>query len=288
MTHPSAPPPRLRLTEAQDPAFKRLRLRTFGLWLAAAALTAAAVSFDAAAPVAVLSVGGLILLTMLDLHHQRQIENFLHYRQIAALLNIRDMIEPRAPLPPMRLWAASPDFALLVATTISQHRPQQVLELGSGTSTLIAAYILESLDHGAIISLDHDARFAEKTRQLLRQHHLADRAQVVNAPLTPLDNLNDQPWYTTDALAALPPIDLLIVDGPPDMITSQARYPALPLLFDYLADGALILVDDYMRRDEHAMVLRWLDTFPVEVVDTFPIEKGAALLRKCGASRPDR
>ena len=52
------------------------------------------------------------------------------------------------------------------------------------------------------------------------------------------------------------------------------------MLFDQLAPGAYVLVDDFMRDDEYTMVNRWLDDYNLKVVRTFANEKGAAILQK--------
>ena len=54
--------------------------------------------------------------------------------------------------------------------------------------------------------------------------------------------------------------DFLLADGPPQEKNSarEARYPAFPLLRDFLADNALIFVDDANRHSERKMIDRWL------------------------------
>jgi hypothetical protein len=65
-----------------------------------------------------------------------------------------------------------------------------------------------------------------------------------------------------DALVDLPEIDLLLVDGPPGSAGTQARYPALPVLSDRLADGAIVVLDDFSRADETTIVERWCAEIP--------------------------
>ena len=59
-------------------------------------------------------------------------------------------------------------------------------------------------------------------------------------------------WYSGDALAAALPdrIDLLLVDGPPDLFGPGVRWPAVPLLRDRLGPGAAVLMDDGDRPAE--------------------------------------
>ena len=139
-------------------------------------------------------------------------------------------------------------------------RPRLVLELGSGTSTVWLGYALEQVG-GRLVSLDHDPRFAEKTRAALAALGLDAVAEVRDAPLRPVV-LDDRSfsWYDPDALADLREVDLLLIDGPPERTGRDARYPALPVLKDRLADTATIVFDDAHRHDEQVALRRWVET----------------------------
>ncbi|MGH8984770.1 MAG: class I SAM-dependent methyltransferase [Acidimicrobiia bacterium] len=209
------------------------------------------------------------------------------YRQLEALVSVFSMIDVRAPLPPMRGWAISPDFARTMLSVLATRRPRVVLEAGSGVSTLIAAYGAERLGLDCRIhSLDHDAHFVEFTKVALAEHGLTHAATIVHAPLVPIDiNGEEWKWYDRHALQALEKIDLVVIDGPPAGDGAPlARYPALPVLCPRLSKDAVVLVDDGARRGEQAVVKRWQQEFPeiqVKVVDN---EKGAFLIRVNGAS----
>lgn len=270
--------------EAQDPEFPRFRQRHVTLWLVWAGLTFGAVLIGGVAGliVAPLAMGWVILQTQMNVYHRQQVENFHHYRQLEALTSLHALIKIRYPLPPMRLWVISPDFANLIVGTILQHKPRNILELGSGTSTIITAYSLEAAGiDGHIHSIEHQSDFTESSRRLLVSHGFADHVEVHHTKLKTLI-LNEQTyeWYTQDPLGPLQDIDLLIVDGPPVTGDTPARYPALPVLFEKLADDAIILVDDYMRSIDSEMVNRWLDEFNLEVLERFANEKGAIILQK--------
>ncbi len=279
MTEPALPPVRI---EEQEPLYLRFRRRLAAaavLWSAVTTLAAAGFGFVGLA-VGIVGWGALALLTVLWAFHRLQIEQVQHYRQVEALFSLYALIEINQPLPPMRLWAASPDFLLLTVGLIRRERARIVLELGSGVSTLVNAYALRA-NGGRIISLEHDAVFRQTTLDYLAEHSLADAAEVIEAPLRPVRvDMTDWLWYDTVFLNSLPPVDLLIVDGPPATVQSGARYPALPLLFDRLREGALILIDDCGRSQDAAVVRRWLNEFDLAVVRTAATEKGAAVLRK--------
>jgi predicted O-methyltransferase YrrM len=277
--------PRPVHVESQNPQFFRFRRIILFTWLAWALLSLAAWMLWGSPTLifALVALGGILLAWQTHIYHQLQIEQFHHYRQLESLLSLHSLLEFHAPLPPLRLWAVAPDFATLIVQTILHHQPRTIVELGSGTSTLIAGYSAEraGLQNTRIISLEHDALFADETRAALTRHSMEQTARIIHAPLTTLSLAGvDWHWYDLTDFPEIEVIDLLIVDGPPDLAQKMARYPALPVMFDKLADGALILVDDFMRQAEHTMVNRWLDEFQLEVIETISNEKGAAILRK--------
>lgn len=204
-----------------------------------------------------------------------------NYRQIEHLFSLFSLIKIRQPLPPMRHWAISPDFANLLLSLIDEVKPKVIVELGSGVSTIINAYRLEALGEGKVLALDHDAAFAEKTRENLRRHGLAEWASVHHTPLVELRfGERVREWYDLSQVPDLPPIDLLIVDGPPTDGRPESRYPALPLLHERLADGAVIVLDDAGRADEKKVRQRWLAEYPDWREEFIDNEKGAAIFRR--------
>jgi hypothetical protein len=203
-----------------------------------------------------------------------------NYKQIEALVMLSNQLDLRAALPPMRGWAISPDFAVMLLNTIQMYQPQYIVELGSGVSTLIAGYALEKQGSGRLISIDHTAAFSDLTRRNVERHGLSDYVEFVQAGLKPLTIRGEEwEWYAVDALAIKGSIGLLVVDGPPQINNPKrmARYPALPILFERLSKGAQILLDDADREDEQRTAERWLSEFPLDVAEYVYTEKGAKL-----------
>lgn len=201
------------------------------------------------------------------------------FRQQEALQNLYQLVAVRRAMPPSRGWALSPDILLGYVAEILGRRPRTVLECGSGVSTVWAAYALQQLGAGRVLALEHEAEFAAKTRGVLADHGLSDVAEVRHAPITPLD-LPDGAWqwYDTAALKDVHDVDLVLIDGPPKATQEQARYPALPVLRDLLAPGAVLLLDDAARPDEQAILERWQADWPGLTCTKLPHEKGAARL----------
>lgn len=197
-------------------------------------------------------------------------------RQLEDLLALYHQLSPIGWLPRMRGWAASPDFLRVVVEQIQERRPQVILELGSGTSTIVAAFTLESLGRGRLYSLDHEQDFLHITASMIKEHALEERATIIHAPLVP-STVNNQLWYDAASVPNVA-IDMLIIDGPPLSTGPMARYPAIPMLFDRLSADARVILDDSARSDEKACVSRWLQEHPELAVRSFDCEKGCVVL----------
>lgn len=269
--------------EAQDPSFAVLRRQFERTWLiwGVLSLLALLILGGVGLMLSIIALGSLLIRLALHLYHRLQIENFQHYKQLEALFSLHQVIDLHQPLPPTRLWAASPDFLTVILAYLKTGSPMQVVELGSGVSTLVIGYALKAEGRGKVLSLDHDPAFGQISRRRVENHALSEVVTILDAPLR-MVTLQGQTfeWYDMAALDNLAGIDLLIVDGPPEGVSPLARYPALPLLYDKLNAGALIVCDDAQRQSEQAIITRWLAEFPLELVEIIDNEKGAVVLQK--------
>ena len=207
------------------------------------------------------------------------------FAQIQSLLALERKLGLSDALPPLRGWAASPDFLLVLADDVLSFGPRSVVECGSGVSTLVISRCLQRNGSGHLYSLEHDGYYASKTRELLENYGLGDWATVLDAPLQ--TRRTATPWYDEDALPKdLAPIEMLIVDGPPAAIAPLARYPALPRLLPKMALHARVYLDDADREDEREVVRRWEQEFPEwHTAGDYRCEKGLRILhRKVGDS----
>lgn len=255
---------------------------------AAVTLALGALGWRLAGPAgAVLAVGlwGPVLAgLLLELARLRAEEAELHARQGRAFTSLLTVLEPRLPLPSTRGWAASPDLLGYLARWILTERPETVVELGSGTSTLCLGYALERAGRGAVTAVDHDEAFGERTRAAVRSHGLDDRVRVLHAPLVEVDGPGS-PWYDLGGLDLPGRIDLLFIDGPPRRSGHRTRYPALPKLRDRLTPETLIVLDDGLRRSEREIVELWREEFRFGRVELLEeLEKGAWVLTGLGTA----
>ena len=187
---------------------------------------------------------------------------------------------PEKYVPPsINDWTASPDLLVEIARQVQRRRPLQLLELGSGVSTLVTASALMRNDYGHLYSLDHDPDYARTTTTELEQAGLRAFAEVRHAPLAKGPG-HTSGWYDKSALTGINALDLIIVDGPPTDLDPKAREPALAALWPRLSIGGLMVFDDTDRPGDRQMIQTWAMQCPAAKVTWLPLEKGCALIEK--------
>lgn len=200
--------------------------------------------------------------------------------QTQPLLELARLLPTRLPLPSLTGYAIAPDAALLLAKLIARERPKLVVETGSGVSTLVIAYALEKLgEDGRVVALDHDAAYAERTRALIREHGLEATAQVVTAPLEPIEiEGKSYRWYARSPLDGLGAIDLVFDDGPPRHVGPMLRYASLHVFADRLSPRATFVLD-VIGPEERDVLARWRHELPRFDQEMLATKKGNAIIR---------
>jgi predicted O-methyltransferase YrrM len=184
---------------------------------------------------------------------------------LAALSPLcRDQVYPLNPA------TLGPENVLTLCREITYRRPQRILEIGSGNSTLFMARCLERLGESdaRITCLEHVEFWCDEVRRMVEQAGFSDRVEVLHASIvknTVGATLASQPvsWYDLSVLPKTGDYDFVLVDGPEGGNADPlARYGAFPLLQDRLAPGTLMLLDDGVRSGETEVVQRWLELEP--------------------------
>lgn len=213
--------------------------------------------------------------------------NFLVEHQLSAQAALPDMVAvlherlglELGTLPPADAHTAGPDFLIRIVDHLLTAKPQIVVECGSGTTTCVIARCLEINGTGKFYSLEHHPTYAQATRNFLESRNLSTFASVIDAPLQTYSiGDTDHQWYATDQIPE-GKIDLLIVDGPPFVEGTLARYPVAPLLFDRLAEEAVVFIDDADRASEQAMLRRIEGEFPNLQRRRVSTQRGCVTLR---------
>jgi predicted O-methyltransferase YrrM len=265
--------------------------------LMGAATLLGATSWTAATPVIIgLAIGMSILHYWKTLHFQamrdghRQTNNRLsllddHISETQGLVQLSSY-NHTYPMPFGGSWALTPDAAVVLAREIALNRPQTIVELGSGVSTVLIGRMLKQAGSGKLFSLDHDAGWAAETRRHIEASALQDHVVVLDAPLAkqPFGGQEFNWYQVPEQLKQAGSIDLIIVDGPPQALdpSGMPRYPALPAFLAQLSPKAMFYVDDAKRPQEQAMIARWLHEHPEFESRIFETVPGTCLLKRNG------
>jgi predicted O-methyltransferase YrrM len=164
---------------------------------------------------------------------------------------------PHDALPNLGSWKADTGLLTLVADHILAAKPKVVVEFGTGASTLIIAKALEMAGGGAFTSFEQHPEFVQATREWLAQHDLEADLRAVQLRPSPAGWAGL--WYDHGELPGS--IDFLLIDGPPWTIHPFTR-GAAATVFDRIAPGGVIMLDDAARPGERVVARRWRREWP--------------------------
>lgn len=166
---------------------------------------------------------------------------------------------------------------------IEQDRPRVILELGSGSSTVMVAALLErlGLNETRHLVVDHSRYYLDITRERFARHGFGRTAEFLHCPLVQEDGPDEPAWFggLTEKLTGME-LDLVLVDGPPGAFHPRSREPALPKLHRFLSNKAAVILDDTNRAEEGAIVKRWLEFAPEMEPSRSKHGKGFTILYK--------
>jgi predicted O-methyltransferase YrrM len=164
---------------------------------------------------------------------------------------------PANALPNLGSWKADTGFLHSIVDAIDALRPQHVVELGAGASSLVIAQALRRASGGHLHSYDQHADFAQAVSTWLAEHGLS--ADMNHAPLGPPPGDWPGRWY---GLRSVPDhIDLLVIDGPQWSLHPFVRGSA-EILFDRISVGGMVMLDDAARPGERVVARRWRRDWP--------------------------
>jgi hypothetical protein len=229
---------------------------------------------------ALLGFAVILVELLLRLVHLKT-RTFYDYLQLQAALGLYTTLQPKQPLFQLRTWGLGPDTAARYAYQIAMQRPEVIVELGSGTSTVISGRVLQKSGTGRVIALDDDQKWTKNSREMIELHGLSDVAEVRHAPLQDIEfQGRRKPYYDLTALDDIDRIDMLLVDGPHDKGDKLARLPGLYLLADRLSEHATVFVDDTVRPNWRLAALQWAKENGFSVTEPNQNEHGLLLLQR--------
>lgn len=176
-------------------------------------------------------------------------------------------------------WAL--DLGLLSHLTgiLNQYENPRVLEFGSGLGSKTLAKLVQNRG-GSLICVEHDLQWHQQTAKEFEVHGLSTHARVEHCPLIPVEVFGHAGrFYDMPFLPHVAPFDVVIVDGPPARTNALARLPALPMMAAHLSpDRFHVLLDDYEREEEQAIVKIWRQVVPELRLTELKFGKGVAQL----------
>ena len=172
------------------------------------------------------------------------------------------------------LDAASLNYLL---AWIRRDRISRVLEFGSGVSTVALARELAP-SGGAILSVDQDSLYAERTVRWLREHSLSASAEVVTSPIaetsaggrkTKCYEFGEQLLQQISAFAP----ELILIDGP-SQASGASRFAVAPIVAPLLSGGVPFAMDDAFRDAELEIARHWQRDATIRLKGIVAIGKG--------------
>lgn len=156
----------------------------------------------------------------------------------------------------------SPIAAKIFVSDILTNRRKNVIELGAGVSTILAAATLRE-NNGHLVSVENSAEWIEVLKEVLQNRGLASKVSFVHAPLVSVKSGKSKcDWYDVEVLnesLAGKFFDLLLIDGPPAHSKTGTfnRYPAGDFFIPKMKEKCCIMLDDIERVGESEMAQEW-------------------------------
>jgi len=193
----------------------------------------------------------------------RRIYNFLRWKGF--------LFRNRLPIDLKRsTWSMDIQDFESIFKIIKKRRPQLILELGAGTSTvLIASKLSKFSQSSSMISFEGESKWAEVVQEMLDRYNLRRWASLYHVPY---QKYSDHIWFESQRIKEIlgsKKIDILIVDAPPGGLCPHSRKPAIPFFLDYLNKYSIVLLHDAKRPDERRIIQEWSKYFQeYQIVDT--------------------
>lgn len=206
------------------------------------------------------------------------------YEQLAASIQIQNVMRGDAVFRPMPGWALSPDAIVNILADLQERPSPSLIEFGSGQSTLVFAASVRNRG-GRFVSIEHDAAHAAAVRQQLIAH---DLQQYVDLLTVAIEEKAAGHGFAASRSYALPHdlghFDVALVDGPPYFFGEGGRYHPLRWALEHLKPGGAAYLDDMIRSAEQAIVAALKAEWPSLEVQDLATAKGMARLTLRGAA----
>ncbi|WP_416448156.1 hypothetical protein ACH3PA_11535 [Leeuwenhoekiella sp. A2] len=167
---------------------------------------------------------------------------------------------------PHTSWSMTPQAILHILNIIVLKGCKNIIEFGSGATTLYIAKMLKQQGMGCqFVSVESDPEWKKTLERQVKAMQLEDQVTFIFAPLEKVPEKyafeSQKTWYSTEkletALQGYKHFDLIIVDGPFGRSTPFARYSAYPFLSSKSDLTTTWFLDDTSRPEEAAIISEW-------------------------------
>jgi predicted O-methyltransferase YrrM len=129
-------------------------------------------------------------------------------------------------------WALDIDTAQLLTRIVKITSPTNVLEFGSGASTVILGRSLRDLPNSIVYSVDESFEFFSETQKFLKLNKL-NNIKLIHSPL-------QNNWFSEGPLHTFPIFDLIFIDGP-----KENRIGSINFIEAHSNKSTIFVIDDY-------------------------------------------
>lgn len=151
-----------------------------------------------------------------------------------------------------------------------------VLECGSGVSTMVLGLALEGTDR-KVYTLEHDPHYWQQTARMLEQHQIGN-VDVNYVPLEPYED--GTAWYAAEGMDLPDRFGFALIDGPPRQYGGRQR--VLEVFGDKLKQ-AVLLVDDVMSEKALIASLKDHEAELVQCEKSFAIARPKSQIKAVAA-----
>lgn len=163
--------------------------------------------------------------------------------------------------------AAGPEFYVHICNDIVINKKKNIIEFGSGVSTLLLARLIKLNGLSVhILSIDHDQEWQETISKILKNEHTEEYVHFINADIV---KEGEYTWYDKNKITVPDNflIDTVIVDGPIGD-KPMARLGAIPFIQKKLSQECYtIYLHDTDREDEMNIIQEWSKLLPNATVN---------------------
>ena len=152
-------------------------------------------------------------------------------------------------------YSANLEFCLAIVESAIIRKPKNVLECGSGFTTILLAALAQELEF-SFTALENSKEWYEITRRSLLFLGFSPNA----LKMTPLKNYNEFEWYAVEEENMNEVFDFIVCDGPPGH-SLGGRRGLLPVLKKNLSENCIIFLDDAGREGEKEVLDYWEKEF---------------------------